>query len=75
MTGKYAEGMYKATKRDVENNLKIFGEYENVILREGFFNESLKNHSEKIDLLFLDVDLVGSTQRLCKISLEIFNRW
>ena len=32
LTGKYAVGMYKATKRDVENNLKIFGEYENVFL-------------------------------------------
>ena len=66
LTGKYTEGMYKATKKDVENNLKIFGEYENVILREGFFNNSLKNHSEKIDLLFLDVDLVGSTKDCVK---------
>lgn len=66
LTGKYTKGMYLATKKEVENNLTFFGERENVILREGFFNESLKNHSEKIDLLFLDVDLVESTKDCLK---------
>lgn len=66
LTGSYSEGMYKATKIEVENNLKLFGENENVIIREGFFNESLEKHQEKIDLLFLDVDLVTSTQDCLK---------
>tara|TARA_B100000989_G_scaffold289968_1_gene262543 strand:- start:821 stop:1672 length:852 start_codon:yes stop_codon:yes gene_type:complete len=66
LTGKYAEGMYKATRIEVENNLKLFGEYENVIIRDGFFKESLKTHDEKIDLLFLDVDLIVSTQDCLK---------
>ncbi len=66
LTGLYKKGMYRASKEDVINNLKNFGEYENCILREGFFNKSLTNHSEKIDFLFLDVDLINSTNDCIK---------
>ena len=61
VTGEYKEGMYKGSLEEVENNLKYFGEFENCILRKGNFNDILKNHEEKIDFLFLDVDLVEST--------------
>ena len=61
ITGTYKKGMYKGTLLEVENNLKYFGELENCILRKGGFEVTLKNHNEKIDFLFLDVDLVKST--------------
>ena len=61
LTGVYKKGMYSGSKNDVTKNLKNFGEYDYCILREGYYDESLKHHSEKIDFLFLDVDLVNST--------------
>ena len=66
LTGQYKSGMYRATKEQVIKNLKYFGEYEFCELREGFFNESLQKHKEKIDFLFLDVDLVKSTYECIK---------
>ena len=43
----------------MQQNLKIL-EYDYCILREGYYDVSLKHHSEKL-ILFLDVDLVNST--------------
>ena len=62
VTEKNKKGMYKGLLEEVKNNLKYFGEVENCIFRKGYFNESLKNHKEEIDFLFLDVDLVESTK-------------
>ena len=62
VTGSYKKGMYKGFLEEVKNNLKYFGEFESCIFRKGYFNESLKNHKEEIDFLFLDVDLVESTK-------------
>ena len=61
VTGNYKKGMYKGSLEEVEKNLKFFGEFENCILRKGEFKNVLKDHKEKIDFLFLDVDLVMST--------------
>ena len=71
VTGKYDAGMYKGAKEEVITNLKNFGEYEACILREGFFKESMKTHKEKIDFLFLDVDLLESTKD-CIVNLWNF---
>lgn len=59
--GYYKKGMYSASKKNVENNLKKFGEHDICILREGLFENTMQNHKEKISFLFLDVDLVSST--------------
>ncbi len=61
VTGNYKTGMYKGTLEEVEKNLKYFGEFDRCILRKGNFKDTLKDHKEKIDFLFLDVDLVEST--------------
>lgn len=66
LTGKYKKGMYNASIDEVTQNLKLYGEFENCELRKGYFEKSLKNHNEKIDFLFLDVDLVKSTQDCIK---------
>ena len=66
VTGIYKKGMYKGTLEEVKNNLKFYGEFENCIFRKGYFNQSLKNHTEEIDFLFLDVDLVESTKDCLK---------
>ena len=62
LTGSYKKGMYKSSLENVKNNLKYFGEYEVCDLRKGFFKNTLVNHKEEIDLLFLDVDLIKSTE-------------
>ena len=61
LTGTYKKGMYKSSIENVINNLKFYGEYDLCELRKGYFNKSLIQHKEKIDFLFLDVDLVQST--------------
>jgi hypothetical protein len=53
--------MYKGALEEVKNNLKLYGEISVCEFRVGNFEESLKNHKEKIDFLFLDVDLTEST--------------
>ena len=62
VTGVYKKGMYKGVLEEVQANLKYYGEYDNCIFRKGFFNETLKTHKEKIDFLFMDVDLIQSTK-------------
>ena len=62
ITGSYKKGMYKGTLDEVKNNLLLFGEIDVCEFRKGFFNKSLLRHKEKIDFLFLDVDLVSSTK-------------
>jgi len=60
--GFYSKGMYSGSKKIVESNLKEFGEYHQCIFREGLFEKTMPNHSEKICFLFLDVDLKSSTK-------------
>lgn len=62
VTGTYKKGMYKGALEEVKSNLLAYGHLDACELRKGFFNKSLKTHKEKIDFLFLDVDLVSSTQ-------------
>lgn len=62
VTGSYKKGMYKGTLEEVKDNILMFGEINVCIFRKGFFNKSLIKHREKIDFLFLDVDLVSSTK-------------
>lgn len=64
--GYYEEGMYTGKIEEVIDNLKSYGEYESCILRKGYFDDSLLNHNEKIDMLFLDVDLLSSTKSCVK---------
>jgi hypothetical protein len=64
--GFYHKGMYAASKKDVEQNIIKYGEYENCILREGLFTDTMQTHSEKICFLFLDVDLKSSTKTSIK---------
>ena len=64
--GHYEGGMYCGSVEEVTKNLKNFGEYDCCIIRKGFYEKSLLNHSEKIDFLFLDVDLLSSTKECLK---------
>lgn len=67
--GEYKKGMYKGSYEEVIENIKKFGSYENCILKKGFFENSMKNVSDKIFFLFLDVDLLSSTKDI------ILNLW
>ena len=62
LTGKYKKGMYEGNLEEVKENISLFGEIDLCNFRKGFFEDSMKTHSEKIDFLFLDVDLVKSTK-------------
>ena len=73
LTGTYKEGMYKSSLANVKNNLKFYGEYDLCELRKGYFDKSLIQHKEKIDFLFLDVDLVQSTIDCIKYLWKFVN--
>tara|TARA_B100001027_G_C16228285_1_gene313266 strand:+ start:183 stop:1037 length:855 start_codon:yes stop_codon:yes gene_type:complete len=64
--GYYSKGMYSATEETVKTNLKLYGEIDNVIIRKGFFDETLPNHKEEISFIFMDVDLSSSTKTCIK---------
>ena len=66
LSGYYKEGMFKSNLNEFELNVSKFGNIKNCIIREGFFEESLKLHKEKIDFIFLDVDLLTSTKTCIK---------
>ncbi len=58
----YKKGMYKGSLETVKKNIRVFGDISQCIFRKGFFSSTLPKHKEKIDFLFLDVDLVTSTK-------------
>lgn len=64
--GYYEEGMFKSNFNEFEKNVSKFGNINHCIVREGFFEESLKLHKEEIDFIFLDVDLLSSTKTCIK---------
>ena len=66
LTEKYKKGMYAGTLEEVKNNLKFYGELDVCIFRQGYFNNTLDQHNEMIDFLFLDVDLIKSTEDCIK---------
>lgn len=64
---KYKKGMYLGKLNEVKKNIRNYGEISCCIFRKGFFAKTLKNHKEKIQLAFLDVDLVSSTKICIKL--------
>ena len=66
LTGKYKKGMYEGNLEEVKKNVNHFGEIDVCIFRKGFFEDTMKTHQEKIDFLFLDVDLISSTKDCIK---------
>jgi len=64
--GFYKKGMYSASRKNVEENILKYGEYDTCLFREGLFANTMHKHSEKICFLFLDVDLISSTKTAIK---------
>jgi len=64
--GYYRKGMYKGQLAEVIRNISIFGEISVCEFRKGLFETVLKKHKEKIQFLFLDVDLTTSTKSCIK---------
>jgi hypothetical protein len=60
--GYYKKGMYSGPRKKVENSIKKYGEFDKCIFREGAFEHTMKDHSERICFLFIDVDLKSSTK-------------
>ena len=58
--------MYKGQLADVIRNISLFGEISVCEFRKGLFEKVLKKHKEKIQFLFIDVDLTGSTKSCIK---------
>ena len=65
-TGYYSKGMYSGSLEEVKKNVNIYGDLSVCEFRKGFFSKTLPKHKEKIDFLFLDVDLVSSTKDCIK---------
>ena len=66
LKGRYKKGMYEGNLEEVKNNVNHFGEIDVCDFRKGFFEDTMQSHKEKIDFLFLDVDLVSSTKDCMK---------
>jgi O-methyltransferase len=64
--GYYKKGMYKGALEEVKKNVSLYGELSICEFRSGNFKDSLKNHKEKIDFCFIDVDLTESTKTCIK---------
>lgn len=64
--GYYKKGMYKGSLEEVKKNVSLYGELSICEFRSGNFKNSLKNHKEKIDFCFIDVDLTESTKMCIK---------
>ncbi len=73
LTGKYKKGMYIGNLEEVKKNVNHFGEIDKCIFRKGFFQDTMQKHSEKIDFLFLDVDLISSTKDCIKYLWKFIN--
>ena len=73
LSGYYKKGMYSGSLDSVNKNIDKYGFIECVELRKGFFNKTLKSHKEKIDFLFLDVDLTSSTYSCIKYLWPLLN--
>jgi O-methyltransferase len=74
-TEKYKEGMYLGNLHDVKKNISNFGCLDVCIFRKGFFHKTLPKHSEKIEFLFIDVDLLSSTKTCIKnLWKKVINR-
>ena len=58
----YRHGMYTGNLTTVKKNIESFGDINVCIFRKGFFENTLINHKEKIEFIFLDVDLPSSTK-------------
>jgi len=72
-TGFYKKSMYACSLKKVQNNIKLFGEIGVCSFRKGFFKNTLPKHTEKIDFLFLDVDLCSSTKECIKYLWKHLN--
>lgn len=70
MYDEYAEGEYHSTLSETKSNIEKYGKQEVVELRKGFFSESLRQHREKIAVLYIDVDLAKSTR---EVLTELYN--
>lgn len=64
--GTYKEGMFRSSLVEFKSNIIKYGKHSSCIIREGYFEEILKLHSEKLDFIFLDVDLISSTKSCIK---------
>ena len=64
--GYYRAGMYHGSFEEVKKNINTFGELDVCIFRAGLFSKTLKKHTEKLQMCFIDVDLTSSTQECIK---------
>jgi O-methyltransferase len=62
----FPAGSYLGTLKEVKENIQKFGKIESCHFIKGWFKDTLPNFSEKIDIAFLDVDLVSSTKTCLK---------
>lgn len=66
LRGYYKKGMYAGSLNDVKKNISKYGELGVVEFRKGLFETTLKSHKEKLDFVFIDVDLTSSTYTCIK---------
>ena len=58
----YRRGMYRGNLATVKENIAKFGDIRVCKFRKGLFEKTLPSHKEKIEFIFLDVDLPNSTK-------------
>lgn len=62
IVGRYEKGMFAGSLEEVQANLRKAGRLEVCQFIKGFFADSLPSFNQPIVFVFLDVDLVSSTQ-------------
>ena len=64
--GHYKAGMFKGAREEVVANIEAYGDVSVCDFVEGFFDASLSTLRDPVAFVFLDVDLVSSTQDCLK---------
>ncbi len=64
----FRAGAFRGRLREVQRTVERFGAPEVVEYRKGWFNETLPEFRDPVDIVFLDVDLLAST-RICLTNL------
>lgn len=63
-----ARGLFKGSLETVQDHVRTYGEIDGVQFRQGWFKDTLPDHTEPIVLMFMDVDL-DSSMHDCVVNL------
>jgi len=66
----YQAGDFSGSRREVEENLRTFGDLAGTELIEGWYSETLSDWDRKLSVLWIDVDLASSVDDILRPCLS-----